>query len=217
MTHHDDSINIDSMNINDINSNSNVEFYINGLIIDYYKKTKIFETQNLLTLKIVKQPNSVNRYCYCLNDIMKQYIKNIITGYYDNIREYFDENFTEFKTVIGFITINSPNIKNGVALHRDKSDYTFNMFLNDNYEGGTIIFCGKSDLINKNYRKISKKINDNFICNISPEKNKIIIHRGYNAHQVEPVRNGTRYNLILWCYKYSFNNNDIYNFNEFII
>ena len=34
---------------------------------------------------------------------------------------------------------------------------------------------------------------------IKPEKYKSILHRGYNAHQVEKVTSGTRYNLILWC------------------
>jgi hypothetical protein len=192
-------------------------FHINGIIIDEYDGSKLFEINKINELKLVKQPNSTNRFCYCFNEDMKKQMRITIEKFYDYIREYFDEKFIEFKLILGFITINSTASTNGVLIHRDKTDYTFNMFLNDDYEGGTITFTGKSDKINKRYEKFHKKINDNFTTTILPKKNKIIFHRGYNAHQVEKVISGIRYNLILWCYESDMGNDFQNEYNDFII
>jgi len=204
---------------------TDIEYMINGLLIDYYndKEHKLvlssFTSGNndnsIINLKMTKQPNSNNRYCYCLDSNLKIVMRNIIESYYESIREYFDEKFTGFKVIMGFITINSVDSTNGVAIHRDISDYTFNMFLNDNYEGGTLIFSGKTDKVTQKYKKIYNNVDQNIMVSIKPEKNKIILHRGYSAHQVEKVTNGTRYNLILWCYEKDINieyNNEYSNF-----
>lgn len=150
---------------------------------------------------------------------MKLHIRQIIEKYYVDIREFIDHKFIKFDKIIGFITINSENSINGVCMHRDNTDYTFNMFLNDDYEGVSIIFSGKSDKINEKYTRITRHIDDNFICIISPVKYKMILHRGYNAHQVEKVKTGIRYNLILWCYETNekFNETMIENIEDFII
>jgi hypothetical protein len=197
---------------------NDTEFYINGLLVNNITDTTIFDIKNK-KLKITRQPNSSDRFCFILDSVMKQKIKEIIENYYGDIREYIDDKFIRFNKIIGFITINSENNTNGVCMHRDNSDYTFNMFLNDDYEGGSIIFNGKSDKFNEKYYKITKKIDNNFICTILPEKYKMILHRGYNAHQVERVKNGIRYNLILWCYETDnkFNDTMIENINDFII
>lgn len=197
---------------------NDTEFYINGLLINYYTDEFTFDI-NKNKLKLTKQPNSNNRYCLILNTEMKLHIRQIIEKYYDDIREFIDHKFIKFDKIIGFITINSENSINGVCMHRDNTDYTFNMFLNDDYEGGSIIFSGKSDKINEKYTRITRHIDDNFLCNISPVKYKMILHRGYNAHQVEKVKSGIRYNLILWCYETNekFNETMIENIDDFII
>ena len=191
------------------------DFLLNGLLVSNYSDSGIFDLNKIESLKYVKQPNSAHRYCYALNDTMKKHIKTVLESYYADIREYFDENFVGFEMILGFITINSPNSTNGVNLHRDNTDYTFNMFLNNDYNGGSILYSGKSDKVTKKYVNICKRINDNYMHSVKPIKNNIIIHRGYNAHQVEKVTSGIRYNLILWCYENETNN--MTNLNDFFI
>ena len=191
---------------------SSVEFNINGLLISE-EKIDI----DITKLKLMKQPNSNNRYCYCLDSDTKIRMRKIIESYYADIREYFDDDFIDFKLILGFITVNSTDGVNGVCLHRDISDYTFNVYLNDNYEGGALTFVGKTDKINKKYKKICSKIDNNYSMYIKPEKYKSILHRGYNAHQVEKVTSGTRYNLILWCKENEESDAFIDQYKDFII
>jgi tellurite resistance-related uncharacterized protein len=178
------------------------DFNLNGILSEILPDNYLGKLNNydITKLNLVKQPNSNNRYCYSLTDELKLSVKKIVDYYYSSFKFYFDNEFKQFETIIGFITINNPQNINGVALHNDDSEYTMNLFLNDNYKGGELICIGKGN-INTKFKNIQNKLIDEQEVKIIPEKNKMVIHQGLHKHMVNKVSEGTRYNLILWCYQ----------------
>lgn len=189
-------------------------FYISGII------TQIITLDNFnqKDSKYIDQPNSDYRKCYTIPSSLKEQILELITSdnFKNNIQILYDSSFSNFSTIIGFITSNvEATNQTHVSIHRDKSDYTINIFLNDDFNGGELVLCGKTD-VNYNFKKLAKKINETDELIVLPEKNKMIIHRGKHLHYVKKINNGCRYNLILWCYERNLNQSNLIS-EEFII
>jgi len=156
----------------------------------------------LESCEMIDQPNSYHRKCLVIPENVKSQLRNFISSsdFKDAMRMMFDPLFESFGSVIGFITKNKANTnQTSVDVHSDDSDYTVNLSLNDEYVGGELVLHGYPDLLTPHMMKMARNLK-NQITEIKACKNQMVIHRGNHVHEVKKVRDGVRYNLILWCY-----------------
>lgn len=122
------------------------------------------------------------------NYYVRLFIKNeMLINYINNAKKYIIENVSYEKSkIIDFE--NSTTWINKVSIetnknddfHYDTSDLTFVTYLNNEFEGGQLIYI---DEIGK-----TKKI--------IPQKNMTLIMNDKLLHKVAPVTNGIRYSLV---------------------
>lgn len=180
------------------------EFFLSGVLteccIEY--KFEFLKKLDLNSLLQGEQPNSTTgRKCLILNQTTKTELHRLTEHFAESIRFYFDDQFEKFKSVVGFVTVNDGSIShNGVENHIDDCDYTFNIALNSEYEGGELHFKNCGDMVDNKFKNLTKNCTD-FNVDIKPNPYTIVIHRGKIEHSVSPVTKGTRYNIVLWCYE----------------
>jgi Rps23 Pro-64 3,4-dihydroxylase Tpa1-like proline 4-hydroxylase len=113
--------------------------------------------------------------------------KDMLIDYINNAKKYLVENLTcdeikkiDFDDSVSWINKVSIETNKNDAFHNDSSILTIITYLNDDFEGGELIY------INKNKEKDS----------VIPQKNMTIIMNDKLSHKVNRVSDGIRYSLI---------------------
>ena len=76
----------------------------------------------------------------------------------------------------------------GLDMHTDDSDVTFNVYLNSNFTGAGLTFCG--DAGSPRHRK--------FALRYKHERGRVVVHLGTKRHGADDIEDGERRNLIIW-------------------
>lgn len=142
--------------------------------IDYYinlvKSTSNFE-------KPANKDGYRNWYLrHLLNDTESQYIKKVIqkSGYINDI----------FKFESAWINVVNDTTNQNDSYHKDRSDRTIIIYLNENFEGGDFEYYQNNEMFE-----------------ISPKEGLCIMMDNELMHRVKPVVNGTRYSLVIFIKK----------------
>jgi len=81
-----------------------------------------------------------------------------------------------------------------LGFHVDDSFLTINLCLNEGFEGSNLIFEGL-----RCPAHIDTPSRDSEHVQIRHQKGFMVFHDGKNRHFVNPIRQGKRYGLIIWC------------------
>ncbi len=118
-----------------------------------------------------------NFYFRQLIDLKDPLVHNIIIELESYVKYKSHTNLELKKLWINKIDVNS---NRDDIFHIDDSDYSFILYLNDDYIGGELEY--KDDILNT--------------IKITPKKNLIILMDNKPQHRVLPVINGVRYSLV---------------------
>lgn len=138
--------------------------------IDLIKSTSNFE-------KPTNKDGYRNWYLrYLLNDTESKNIKNLIQerGYINDI----------FKFESAWINVIDNTTNQNDSYHKDRSDRTIIIYLNENFEGGSFEYYENKEMFD-----------------ISPKEGLSILMDNELMHRVTPVLNGTRYSLVIFIKK----------------
>ena len=120
--------------------------------------------------------------------LVKIYLNKISSSLFPN-RYFF-----KFDYQHSYIVRYSESGDNDLDFHVDDSLITFNVCLNDNFEGSDIIFEGP-----RCPKHLDSYSDTKEIFKIKHRKGFAIVHDGKNRHRVEKILAGERINLIIWC------------------
>ena len=131
-----------------------------------------------------------------IDDLVNIYLNKISSSLFPN--RYFFKFDSQHSYIVRYLESGD----NDLGFHVDDSLITFNICLNDNFEGSDIIFegprCPKHLDSNSDTKEIFK---------IKHRKGFAIVHDGKNRHRVEQILAGERINLIIWCQNNEEHNN----------
>ena len=88
----------------------------------------------------------------------------------------------------------SKSLDHDLGLHVDDSFLTINLCLNSDFEGSELVFEGT-----RCPRHIETLASDREIACVDHKRGFIVFHHGKNRHYVNHIKDGERYNLIIWC------------------
>ncbi|TRY63022.1 hypothetical protein TCAL_00796 [Tigriopus californicus] len=142
----------------------------------------------------LNRPNTMNKYGTALDDVG-------FTNVVDTLRQEFiqplcdrlykDERFQLDSHKAFTVKYLDNDFKNdeGLAIHFDNAEVTLNVALTENFDGGEVVFHGRSSNgLNQQPPPIG----------INHEVGQGILHLGCQLHEALPITNGTRVNLIIW-------------------
>lgn len=174
--------------LNDIIDNNflntkNYKLIKNNLIIiyDFIDDNELNELYNIINLKNNKWKYSSENLSKYLT-IEKHSISTTLTKKFQSILQ------NQSLTASGFYTIHKFNVNDMMPEHVDYNDYYGNLvygavlYLNDQYEGGTIYYSDHS-------------------IEIQPVSKSLVVHLGDTPHMVKPVTSGVRYSMPIFVWK----------------
>jgi len=94
----------------------------------------------------------------------------------------------------GFTVEYSPERDCDLALHIDDAELTLNVCLGDAFEGGELSVLGHRCLTHAD-----TPTNDGESASVAHAVGTALVHAGTLRHRADPVTDGHRVNLILWC------------------
>ncbi len=124
-----------------------------------------------------KHRNYYNRYFFDLSD---ENVKEITEKSISYIKK--TTKFNEIRLMDLWVNKVDTETNKNDGFHKDSSDLTIIVYLNDDFEGGEL------EYFNENNKKVK----------IKPKKNLIIVMDNKVHHRVLPLVNGVRYSLIVF-------------------
>lgn len=132
----------------------------------------------------IEQTRRKNYYNRNFLDIKDNKIKKILDKITNEVKSIFKIN-TIYSSGIWINKIDSKSNKND-GFHRDSAEFTFLLYLNENFEGGEFEYIDEKDT------KIK----------IKPKNNMCIISKKELLHRVLPVISGERFSLVTFFKTY---------------
>lgn len=137
-------------------------------------------------------PNTMNRYGVILRELgfSPLLLDPLVSDYIDPIASKLLPFFADGLDSYRAFTVMYDVTKDGdrdLALHYDNAEITLNANIGGSWTGGQVTFFGIVGT--EGYEPIS----------VSMQRGHAILHAGRDMHQAEPVVEGDRHNLILWC------------------
>ncbi|MDP2438570.1 MAG: hypothetical protein Q8P67_22740 [archaeon] len=142
------------------------------------------------------KPNSMNNYGVVLDDIgLEEFFVRLIDTHLRPIAcELYPDIGASLDSHHGFVVEYSPEGDKDLDMHIDDSEVTFNINLDDQFSGSSLVFCGMHRTNEE--RKHSASYHH--------QLGRCVVHRGTHRHGAAAIAEGARTNLIIWCRSSSF-------------
>jgi hypothetical protein len=143
------------------------------------------------------RPNTMNNHGLVLDSIgFAPFLQELMTEYVTPFASlvYPDVGGDSLDSHHGFIVEYEIGKDVSLDFHVDASDVTLNVCLGKQFTGGTLFFRGiRCALCQETMPRPEEEFE------IAHVTGQAILHRGKHRHGANPILDGERYNLILWC------------------
>ena len=153
-----------------------------------YKNTKTIDELKANSMHQMSIPTDKLNLKKEIDDLVNIYLNKISSSLFPN--RYFFKFDSQHSYIVHYLESGD----NDLDFHVDDSVITFNLCLNDNFEGSDIIFEGP-----RCPKHLDSFSDTKEILKIKHRKGFAIVHDGKNRHRVEKILAGERINLIIWC------------------
>ena len=147
--------------------------------------------------KLAHQANSMHNSSILLADLgLKELVneffkKTLVKVIHSLLPECMNQ---EFDNLHGYVVRYGDMFDKNLAFHVDDSLITINLCLNEDFSGSELVFQGVRCPTHIN----TDSVDEEEIV-ITHKKGFAVIHYGKNRHYVNPIADGKRYGLIIWC------------------
>jgi hypothetical protein len=145
----------------------------------------------------VIRPNTMNNYGAILDSFgFEPFLQELMTGYVLPFSSLFypDVGGDSLDEHHGFVVAYQMGKDTKLDFHVDASDVTLNVCLGRTFTGGELFFRGMRCGLCQQTEPLPGESFD-----IAHAMGQAILHRGNHRHGANPITEGDRFNLILWC------------------